>query len=70
MANSTIEIIRENIKKYRNEKKLSQIQLALRCSVSAEYLSEIERGKRVPSLKRLLTIAHALNIEPHKFFLE
>ena len=70
MANSTIEIIRQNIKKYRNEKNLSQVQLAMKCSLSSEYLSEIERGKRAPSLKRLLMIADAPGVEPHKFFLK
>ncbi len=70
MANSTIEIIRLNIKKYRNERNLSQVQLAMKCSLSSEYLSEIERGKRAPSLKRLLRIAEALGIEPHQLFLK
>ncbi len=70
MANSTIEIIRLNIKKYRNERNLSQVQLAMKCSLSSEYLSEIERGKRAPSLKRLLRIAEALGVEPHQLFLK
>ena len=70
MANSMNEIIRENIKKYRNKRNLSQVQLAIKCSLSSEYVSEIERGKRLPSLKRLLMIAQALEIEPHKFFLK
>ncbi len=70
MANGTFEIIRNNIKKYRNKRNLSQVQLAMKCSLSSEYLSEIERGKRAPSLKRLLMIAEALGVEPHKLFLK
>ena len=70
MANGILETIRSNIKKYRNKKNLSQVQLAMKCSLSSEYLSEIERGKRAPSLKRLLMIAEALEIEPHILFLK
>ncbi len=70
MANGILETIRSNIKKYRNKKNLSQVQLAMKCSLSSEYLSEIERGKRAPSLKRLLMIAEALGIEPHILFLK
>ena len=65
MANATLETISLNIKKYRNKQNLSQVQLAMKCSLSSEYLSEIERGKRAPSLKRLFKIAEALGIEPH-----
>ena len=70
MANATFEIIRQNIKKYRNERNLSQVQLAMKCSLSSEYLSEIERGKRAPSLKILFKIAEALGIEPHKLLMK
>ena len=70
MANATFEIIRQNIKKYRNERNLSQVQLAMKCSLSSEYLSEIERGKRAPSLKRLFKIAEALGSEPHKLLMK
>ncbi|MBR3890200.1 helix-turn-helix transcriptional regulator [bacterium] len=67
MANSTIELVKENIKKYRIEAKLTQEQLSELAGISCDYLSELERGKRVPSLKRLILIAEALKIEPYKF---
>lgn len=70
MANNTLKIIRENIKKYRTERSMSQVQLAMKCSLSSEYVSEIERGVREPSLKRLILIAQALEIEPHQLFLQ
>ena len=34
----------------------------------ADYLSQIERGKRTPSFKRMELIATALNIEVYKLF--
>ena len=68
MSNSTINLIRTNIKKYRNAARLTQEQLSEKAGVSCDYLSEIERGKKNPSLKRLLLIADALGIEPYKFF--
>ena len=69
MANSTIELLRQNIKKYRLNKNLTQEKLSEISGISSDYLSEIERGKRIPSLKRLLLIADALNVEVYKFFI-
>lgn len=67
MANSTIEILRINIKKYRLEKGLTQEKLSELTGISTDYLSEIERGKRVPSFKRFDKIAQVLEIEAYKF---
>ena len=68
MTNSTIKLIQENIKKYRKEQNLTQEQLSELCNISTDYLSEIERGKKTPSLKRLVLIAETLNIPVCKFF--
>ncbi len=62
MANSTIRKIQENIKKYRQEKNYTQSQLSEMSDISSDYLSEIERGKKIPSVKSLLKIAEALEI--------
>ncbi|MBR1907821.1 helix-turn-helix transcriptional regulator [bacterium] len=70
MANSTTLILKNNIKYYRNLRNLTQEQLAELSGVSTDYISELERGKKVPSIKRLDYIAHALNIEIYKFFIE
>lgn len=66
MANSTIEKIRNNIKQYRQKAGFTQEKLSEKAGISCDYLSEIERGKRLPSLKRLVMIAEALNIEAYK----
>lgn len=68
MANSTIDIFRNNLKYYRNEKGLTQDKLSEVSGISSDYLSEIERGKRTPSFKRMLLIAQALDIEVYKLF--
>ena len=68
MTDSTIKKIQQNIKKFRLEKGLTQEQLSEVCGISSDYLSEIERGKKVPSLKRFILIAHGLGISPENFF--
>ena len=69
MKTNTLELLRQNIKKYRLSKNLTQEKLSEISDISSDYLSEIERGKRIPSLKRLLLIADALNVEVYKFFI-
>ena len=66
MTNSTIETLRKNIKKYRLASNLTQEKLSEISGISSDYLSEIERGKRTPSLKRIILIAKALGIEPYQ----
>ena len=70
MTNSTIKIVCKNIKKYRLEKELTQEKLSELCNISVDYLSEIERGKKTPSLKRLIIIAEKLEIKIEKLFIE
>lgn len=50
------------IKLCRNQRGLSQGQLAQRTGLSVPYLSLIEQGKRTPNLEVLETIAKALGI--------
>ncbi|MCQ2744535.1 MAG: helix-turn-helix transcriptional regulator [bacterium] len=68
MTNSTTEILRNNIKKYRLSLNFTQEQLSEYSGISSDYLSEIERGKKIPSLKRIELIAKALKIEVYKLF--
>jgi len=69
MANSTTDILKYNIKYYRNMQNLTQEQLGELSGISTDYISELERGKKVPSIKRLDLIAKALNVEIYKFFI-
>ena len=69
MTNSTSEIFRNNLKFYRNEQGLTQEKLSELIGISTDYLSEIERGKKTPSFKRIELLAKALNIEVYKLFM-
>ena len=68
MANSTKDIFKYNVKYYRNKIGLTQEKLSELTGISSDYLSEIERGKRTPSFKRIILIADALQIEVYKLF--
>ncbi len=68
MTNSTTKIIQQNIRKFRKQQNLTQEKLSELCGISTDYLSEIERGKKIPSLKRLIKIAETLNVPMSKFF--
>ena len=69
MANSTSEIFRNNLKFYRNMRGLTQEQLSEISDISTDYLSQIERGKRTPSFKRMELLANALDIQVYKLFM-
>jgi len=69
MANSTGEIFRNNLKFYRNKQELTQEKLSEICDISTDYLSQIERGKRTPSFKRMELLAKALDVEVYKLFM-
>lgn len=69
MANSTSEIFRNNLKFYRVKKKYTQEKLSEICNISTDYLSQIERGKRTPSFKRMDLLAKALDVDVYKLFM-
>ena len=70
MTNSSIKLVGKNVRKYRKLRNLSQEKLSELVDVSTDYISLIELGKRVPSLKRLYKIAEILDVEPYKFLKE
>ncbi|MCW6085484.1 MULTISPECIES: helix-turn-helix domain-containing protein [Clostridium] len=51
-----------NLKKIREEKNISQSKLAILAGISRSYVSEIEAGKKTPSLDMLERIAEALEV--------
>jgi transcriptional regulator with XRE-family HTH domain len=46
----------------RKERDLSQEELALRCGLDRTYISGLERGRRNPTLKVMLTLATHLDM--------
>ena len=52
------------IRAWREYKNMRINELAKRVGISGSYLSQIENGKRNPTIETLKTIASALEIEP------
>lgn len=52
----------------RNERGLTQEQLAERAGISVDFLSLIERGKNSPSFENLDELADALNVTVAELF--
>lgn len=55
--------ISKAIRFYRKKRGFSQFELAERSFVSQTYISEVETGKRMPSIYTLIDIAKALNVD-------
>lgn len=51
------------IKYLRKEAKMSQLDLALEANINRNYISDLEKGRRNPTLVILNKIAVALNID-------
>lgn len=60
--------IGKRIRDLRNAKGLLVTELARKAYISQSYLSDIEKGRTVPSLDKLASICEALNISLGDFF--
>ena len=60
---SRIELLGKNIKKYRKEKGLKQLDLAIALDCTYEYISRIERGQKYLSLRKLFELADILKVD-------
>lgn len=58
---SRLQILGQNIAKYRHKKNISQEKLAEIVDLSREYITRVERGQKNISLKKLFAIADALD---------
>ena len=58
------------IRRLREERRLTQAQLAEAAELSSTYLGIIERGENVPTLTVILQIATALDLHPMDLFRE
>ena len=63
-------IIRLNIRYYRNKRKLTQEELAEKCNLSYDFINEIESltKNKTFSLSTLFTIANNLDIDIRELF--
>ena len=63
-------VLAKNVRKYRQQRKLTQEQLAFEAEIDLTYMGGIERGKRNPSLLVMARIADALGVQLPKLLTE
>lgn len=59
-----VELLGANVRHHRKLKGMTQEQLALEAGMERSYVSDLERGRRNPSVRALGRLASALGIEP------
>jgi transcriptional regulator with XRE-family HTH domain len=55
-------VLGKNVRRIRQQKRLTQEQLAFEAEIDLTYVGGIERGKRNPSLLVMARIANALSV--------
>ena len=63
--NNLEELLSFNIKYYRYLNGLSREKLSELTNLVPSYISDIERGRHMPTIKNIANIAKALDIEPY-----
>lgn len=61
-VNIDFSVIGAHVRAFRKERHLTQEKLAERAGISVQFLSELERGKGVPSVATLLSLCDALDV--------
>jgi transcriptional regulator with XRE-family HTH domain len=64
------QIFIRNLKKIRKKRGISQMRLAEICATSANYIGEIEMGRRIPSFEKIEKLAFALEVFPYQLFMQ
>lgn len=64
-----VEDVLDKIRRFRNEKGISIVQLSADSGISRSHLFYIETKKTIPSLETLSKIAKAMGIELKDFFM-
>lgn len=58
----------KRVRELRNQKKLSQVELAFKAGIDRTYMTDVENGKRNVSAQNIDKIINALEIEISDFF--
>jgi transcriptional regulator with XRE-family HTH domain len=58
----------KRLRKLRRNMDLTQEQLAERCGVSADFISQVERGVNSPSFETIQKLAEILEVDASEFF--
>ena len=64
-----LQLISRNVKRFRMQQNISQIQLALNTGLTHNFIHDIESCKKGISSKTLAKLSIAFNVEPYQFFL-
>lgn len=59
----------KRVRQIRRQRDMTQEQLAEAVGVSAEFISNVERGVNAPSFDTLEKLAEALNVAPVELFI-
>ncbi|WP_461246880.1 helix-turn-helix domain-containing protein [Treponema sp. R6D11] len=62
------QILADNMRKYRQKQGFSQVKLAEKADVTAQYIAMIEMCSKFPKPEMLERFAKSLDIEPHELF--
>jgi transcriptional regulator with XRE-family HTH domain len=62
------QIVARNLSILRKQKGLSQEELAFQAGINRNYVGQIERKEKSPTVDMIEKLATALDIEPIKFF--
>ena len=62
-------LISMNLKRLRTLHKISQLELAEKADLSANFINDIESGKKGISIETLTKLCLALHAEPFQFFI-
>jgi transcriptional regulator with XRE-family HTH domain len=57
-------LVGDNVRRVRGELRITQEQLAERSGFSQQYISDLERGRRNPTVVSLFELAQALGTTP------
>jgi transcriptional regulator with XRE-family HTH domain len=63
-------IVGSNVRRLRDERKLTQEQVAHDAAIDLTYLGGIERGRRNPSVGVLGRLAESLGVHPSELLIE
>jgi len=61
-------IFAKNLKKFRSDRHMSQMELSSISNLSCNFINEIENEKKWPSIESLAKLVKALGVEPYDLF--
>lgn len=59
-----VEILGRNVRHYRQLRGMTQEEVGLSIDMKRSYVSDLERGKRNPSVRAVGRLAEALGVQP------